>query len=293
MNHTMRHLLEIEMGRYLYDHQLEGQCVFPAVEALIVLARIVQSNFPQARMGCLLKARFPRFLQVSSERGTLSVFVEVEHTDHGSLAARMMTAVRSKIAGIGRNLEHARVEFLVGDPFQNPVTTWPDLDKPEGHGLTIPADAIYRELIPFGPAFQNIIGPMSVCPQGALAALSGGGPGPDEALLGSPFPCDAAFQMACVWGQCFTQYILFPIGFEKRIIHQRTIKGGFYQGRIRPVAVKQQLFVFDALIHDLQGTICEEIRGIQMRDGSQGRLSPPVWVKTLFNKGGTKARVPK
>lgn len=289
----MRTSLEIEVGLYLHDHQLEGQCVFPAVEALIVLARIVQSNFSQARVDCLLKARFSRFLNVYPEKRTLSITVEVENTDQGGLAARLMTSVRSKTAGIGRTLEHARVEFLVGNTFQNSVTTWPDLDKPENHCVTISANAVYSELIPFGPAFQNIIGPVSVWPQGALAALSGGGPGPDDTLLGSPFPCDAVFQMACVWGQCFTEYVLFPIGFEKRIIHQKTKKGGLYQGRIRPVAVDQQPFVFDALIHDLQGSITEEIRGIQMRDGSQGRLSPPVWVKTLFNKGGTKTRVPR
>jgi polyketide synthase-like dehydratase family protein len=275
----MRHPLEIEVRPYIYDHQVEGRCVFPAVEALIVLARNVQSIFPQARTDCLLKVRFSRFLQVSSERGTLSVFVDVEKTDQGGLAARMMTSVRSKIAGIGRTLEHARVEFLVGDPFQNPVTTWPDPEKPEGHSLTIPASAIYLELIPFGPAFQNIMGPVSVWPQGALAALSGGGSEADDALLGSPFPLDAAFQLACVWGQCFTEYVLFPVGFEKRIIHRKTKKGGLYQGRIRPVAVDRQPFVFDALIHDAHDILYEEIRGIQMRDGSQGRRLPPLWIK--------------
>ena len=88
----MRLPLEIEVGPYLYDHQLEGQCVFPAAEALIVLARIVQSHFPQARMGRLLKARFPRFLQVPAERRTMSVFVEVESSDQGGLAARMTTS---------------------------------------------------------------------------------------------------------------------------------------------------------------------------------------------------------
>ena len=52
----------------------KDRCVFPAVEALIVLARNVQSIFPQARTDCLLKARFPRFLQVSSERRDLVGF---------------------------------------------------------------------------------------------------------------------------------------------------------------------------------------------------------------------------
>jgi len=82
-------------------------------------------------------------------------------------------------------------------------------------------------------------------------------------------------------GQRFTEYVLFPVGFEKRIIHQKTKKGDLYLGRIMPVAMGQNLFLFDALLIDSQGSVCEEIRGIQMQDVSQGRLHPPLWIKEL------------
>jgi hypothetical protein len=39
--------------------------------------------------------------------------------------------------------------------------------------------------------------------------------------------------------------------------------------------------IFDALIFDYQGALCEELRGIQMQDVSQGRLRPPLWIKEL------------
>ncbi len=42
----MRYPLEIEVGDYIYDHHFEDRCVLPAVEALIILAKVVQSHFP-------------------------------------------------------------------------------------------------------------------------------------------------------------------------------------------------------------------------------------------------------
>lgn len=277
----MRYPWEVEINRYLFDHHLEGTCLFPAVEALITLAQVVHLHFPKAPMGCLTSARFPRFLVVPLEKRHLSATVEVEHSDQGGIVAKLLTSVRSKSGGIGRNLEHARVEFFLADSFQVPPEHLPQPEPLEGQVITVPAQSIYRELVPFGKAYQNIISDVSVSPQGAWASLSGGDSEANEALLGSPFPFDAAFHLACIWGQRFTEIVPFPTGFEKRTIHHKTKKGDRYMGRIIPVAVNQMPLLFDALIFDLQNTLCEEIRGIQMQDVSQGRLRPPQWIKAL------------
>ena len=79
-------------------------------------------------------------------------------------------------------------------------------------------------------AYQNIVGDLSVSPEGALAYISGGDNEADENLLGSPFPLDAAMHAACVWGQRFAGIVSFPVGFEKRIIYQKTKKGDDYLG---------------------------------------------------------------
>jgi hypothetical protein len=139
----------------------------------------------------------------------------------------------------------------------------------------VPSTAIYRELVPFGTAYQNIVGDLSVSPEGALAYISGGGNEANEDLLGSPFPLDAAMHAACFWGQRFTNIVSFPVGFEKRIIYKKTKKGGVYLGRIVPVNVRQNSLIFDVWIYDSEGTICESVSGIQMRDVSQGRLILP------------------
>ena len=152
-------------------------------------------------------------------------------------------------------------------------------EKPEGKCIRVTAETIYRELIPFGTAYQNIIGDLAISPEGALAYLSGGNYEADDHLLGSPFPLDAAMHAACVWGQRFTGIVPFPTGFEKRFIYQKTKKGGSYLGRVVPVHVDREWIMFDAWIYDLKGVIYEAISGITMRDVTQGRLHPPQWIK--------------
>lgn len=277
----MRYSLEIEIAGYLFDHHFEERCVLPAVEALIILAKVVQAHFPDINIRCLKTARFHRFLIIPQEARHLPASAELDQTTNGGISARLMTSLRSKTGGLGRSLEHARVEFSLVDRTQDQLPPLPVSDNSERSGVLIPKELIYPGLIPFGKAFQNITGPVSVRPGGASAPLSGGDQGKENDWLGSPFPLDAAFQVACIWGQRFTEQVLFPMGFEKRTIHQKTKKGSLYQGRIFPAGGDRNLFLFNALIVDSQGTICEEIRGIQMQDVSQGRLRPPSWIKEL------------
>jgi hypothetical protein len=143
----------------------------------------------------------------------------------------------------------------------------------------VPADSVYRELVPFGPAFKNIIGDLSLSPEGALAYLSGGNQVIADEILGSPFPFDAAMHAACVWAQRYSNVVPFPIGFTKRVIYQKTDKGKTYLGRIVPVQFAVEPFIFNAWIFDLQGNICEKIEGLQMSDVSNGRRKPPAWIK--------------
>ena len=133
------------------------------------------------------------------------------------------------------------------------------MEKLGGKSISVPAATIYRELVPFGRAYQNIIGDLTVSPEGALAYLSGGNVEADDSLLGSPFPLDAAMHAACVWGQRFSGMVPFPTGFEKRFIYQKTKKGDSYLGRVMPVKVDQQSLMFDAWIYGLDGVIYEAI----------------------------------
>jgi hypothetical protein len=249
------------------------------VETLIALANVVKLNFPQISINCLFKARFDRFLLITPEKQRLEILVDIEDVDNNNITAVLLTSIKSKKSAISRALEHARVEFATDDCAPCFAPPFRVVEKLEGKCISVPAATIYRELVPFGAAYQNIVGDLSVSPEGALAYLSGGNYEADENLLGSPFPLDAAMHAACVWGQRFTDVVPFPVGFEKRVIYQKTKKGGSYLGRVVPVNVNQESLIFDAWIYDLNGVIYEIISGIKMRDVTQGRLHPPQWIK--------------
>jgi hypothetical protein len=274
------HPWEIQIYPYLYDHHLEGKAVFPAAEALITLAKAVQINFPQAGINSLTDAYFPRFLAIPPEIKVLALSVDMEAGDESGIAARLLSSVKSKTGNISRTVEHARVKFAGIAVNQLPAHPFRDLEKLEGECINVPATAIYRELVPFGAAYHNIIGDLSVSRSGALAYLSGGSEvEADDDLLGSPFPFDAALHAACVWAQRFTGVVPFPVGFAKRTIYHKTKKRHTYLGRIVPVVFNREPFIFNAWICDLQGGVCEVVQGIQMRDVSRGRIRPPDWIK--------------
>jgi len=136
------------------------------------------------------------------------------------------------------------VEFAAVDSAPSFVPPFRVVNKLKGNCISVPSTTIYRDLVPFGRAYQNIVGDLSVSPEGAVAYLSGGGNEADEDLLGSPFPLDAAMHAACVWGQRFSGIVAFPVGFEKRIIYQKTKKGGAYLGRVVPVKVNHESLIF-------------------------------------------------
>jgi hypothetical protein len=278
LNQKKRYPWDIEIYPYLRDHYFEGKVILPAVEVLIVLAGVVKNNFPQVNISYLRKALFFRFLSISPDARRLEMFVDIE-TTNDSVVASLLTSVKSKTGTISRIVEHARVEFTAADSAPSPLPLPIVVKKLRGNCINVPSTTIYRDLVPFGTAYQNIVGDLSASPEGALAYVSGGGNEADEDLLGSPFPLDAAMHAACVWGQRFADIVSFPAGLEKRIIYKKTKKGGVYLGRVVPVNVNHNSLIFDAWIYDSDGIIYENINGIQMRDMSQGRLHPPDWIK--------------
>lgn len=275
----------MDVHPYLRDHHREGKIILPAVESLIVLAGAVKTVYPQVELNCLKNAVFPRFLTIAPDASRQQVFADVEKMENGDISASLLTEVKSKNGIISRKTEHAQVLFSKTESVEAVSISVSALKKTEGERVSVPADSIYRELVPFGKAYQNILGDLSVSPDGALARVSGGNNEADDDLLGSPFPLDATMHAACVWGQRFAGVVCFPVGFEKRIIHHKTKKGQEYLGRIVPVSVTRELLVFDAWIFK-DDVIYESISGLQMKDVSGGRIKPPVWI--IVNSNDTR-----
>ncbi len=278
LNQKKRHFCEIEIHSYLRDHCLEGKVILPAVESLILLARAVKQNYPRTEINCLQNAAFSRFLTITQDIENQPVIVDVENSGSGIIAATLLTSMKSKTGTISREVEHARVEFCTINPKEVVTHHFRVLDKLKGECISVPSTTIYRELVPFGTAYRNIVGDLSVSSEGALAYLAGGDHEAAENLLGSPFPMDATMHAACVWGQRFAGIVSFPVGFEKRIIYQKTKKKEEYLGRVIPVNMTGDMLIFDAWIYK-EDIMCEYIKGLKMKDVTRGRMHPPDWIK--------------
>lgn len=260
------------------DHFFEGKAIFPAVEALIILAGAVRSRYPQAILQILTQASFPRMLAIEPAGERQHVQIEIEAQACG-ISASLLTSIRIKNSSMSRTLEHARVTFAQNMVLPEPTMSFRTARKLESECIHVPAVSIYRELIPFGLSYQNIIGDLSVSAEGVLAEISGGSGEADDSFLGSPFVLDAAMHAACVWGQRFTDIVSFPMGLDRRIIHNATRTGMSYFARIKPVIASGGTLIFDAWIFDQDGILYESISGLRMRDISQGRMRPPRWIK--------------
>jgi hypothetical protein len=263
---------------YLRDHFFEGKAVFPAVEALITLAQAVRNHYPQATLHTMTGAHFPRILAIEPAGEKQDVQIEID-AQAGGISASLLTSIKIKNSSMSRTLEHARVTFTQNTVLPGPTMSFRTARKLDGECIHVPAVSIYRELIPFGLSYQNVIGDLSVSPEGALADISGGSGEADDSFLGSPFAMDATMHAACVWGQRFTGIVSFPVGFDGRLIYAPAKKSGLYLARIAPVDVGREPLIFDAWIFDQSGILCESISGLRMRDVTGGRMRPPEWIK--------------
>ncbi len=268
----------LDIQPYLRDHFFEGRAVFPAVETMILLARAIRDAWRETDVTHMTDASFSRLLALSPEANRIEVQIDIERLEQG-IRASLSTTVRLQAAGISRKLEHARATFGKASALPETSPSFRDAQKMDGPCIGVPAQSIYRELIPFGPAFRNILGDLAVSEAGAIAEISGGAGDADDTVLGSPFVLDAAMHAACVWSQRFKGIVPFPVGVDKRMVHKPTRKGQSYLARVVPVGVSLEPFRFDAWIYDQSGVICETIHGLQMRDVTQGRIRPPQWIK--------------
>jgi hypothetical protein len=279
MNQRVRLPLNIRIEPYMRDHRFQGLTVFPAVEALNILARSVQEYRPESPIQYMVQTSFPRFLHIGPEDNRVEAFHELETRKNGDIVSRLLTMSVSRNGLIGRAKEHAMIRFKREIP-DIPILPFQTAARLEGEGFNITADRLYRDLVPFGPSYHNVKDDtLFLTEAGAVAQLSSGSIRQASGILGSPFPMDAALHCACAWGQRFSGVVAFPVGFEERFIFQPTITGETYFGRIIPIQAHAQPLIFDLWIYDFDGAPREAILGVAMKDVTAGRIKPPDWVR--------------
>ena len=257
------------------DHHFLGQPVLPAVEALQALARAATDHFENVKVGYSKEAAFLRFLQVKETGQDLPVVVEFNSNNSGHVSCSLLTQNAAKNTTMVRFKEHVSVTFA-------PAPPWPllplDLTVPEGPALTIEAGRMYSDLVPFGPAFHNARGPVHLSRGGALAIVAASPLVPDGPL-GSPFPLDAAFHLACAWGQRYEGLLGFPVGYAERLITAPTRAGEEYLAVVLPRGRSEKTLLYDLWLLDQSGQHRELVMGLKMEDVSRGRFTVPDWVR--------------
>lgn len=274
--------LELKIRPYLADHRFDGRAVFPAVEAMQLLARSCRGFRANIDTSTITGVAFHKFLYLEhiTDQTVTEIINEIHSDRNGRVCARLLTKNRLKKSAMTRLKEHVTLHFN-GTRSEGPVPEFKTATALNGTAFKITARMLYRDLVPFGPAYQNILGDLVVTEKGAVAHLQSSSAPASVQPLGSPFPLDAAFHAACAWGQRYSTIVGFPVGFNERIICRPTQAGEKYISRITPVrqASEPVVLIFDIWIFTEEGHLCEALRGLQMRDVSGGRLKPPRWVQ--------------
>jgi hypothetical protein len=261
----------------LADHHFEGRPVLPSVVALQALARLVRERAPSIPVHDSLQARFLRFLPLAPDGDPIEIdaHAELEEHEQGTLTASLVTVTTLGQTKITRAKEHLRVTF---GRSTTPPSRAPE--PPRGDAaFSVSAERLYRELVPFGPAFHNAHDPITLTPAGATARLAAPASPALDGPLGSPFPLDAAMHVACAWGQRYAGVVAYPVGYERRWVLQPTAPDGLYHCVVIACNDATATLRFDLWITDPHGTPREVVLGLQMEDLSRGRLKVPGWVR--------------
>jgi hypothetical protein len=279
-SNSVRVPVGISVFPYLQDHRFEGNAVFPAVEAMQVLAQSVKKFAPETDITAVADTTFDKFLFIPPDTKIIDALCSITSFENGDITAVLQTKTRSKNGAITRIKEHVAVHYPRLKPAAG--THLPD---PRSFGesdcLEIAPGQIYRELVPFGPAYQNISENLIIHMNGAIAKLRA--PIIRDAIektgqLGSPFVLDAAFHAACAWGQRYSGIVAFPVGIERRIIIKPTQPGDTYISTAIPVRTDSNNLIFDICICSEDNALYESATGVHMRDVSAGRMKPPSWI---------------
>ena len=259
---TVRLPLTINLPPYLMDHQFRGKAVLPAVEAMEILAVSTLNHLPETAVHSICNAKFDKFLIIKDGQHQIKAFNDLEVFENGTVISKLITKTKSKKALITRTRVHAALCFhgvsCGSEPSPLEIQT-----VSEHH---IPFATIYQNLVPFGPSYHNLKG-VTLFKKSAIGAVYAPVLGDSEGLLGSPFPLDAAFHAACVWGQHHAGLVGFPVAFGLRRLFVPTCSGNTYTAKIFPKEVLPDRFLVDIWITDTNGTLQEVAFDVVMKDG--------------------------
>lgn len=281
--------LTVAIPDYLRDHRYDGRIVLPAAEALQILAKSLPDDLPRCNPRIQERGEFTHLLPLDADADTISAYHEIGFSPNGHRLSRLTTLRTGRQTQWTRSVEHVSVCFLPFESKKGKMSSarpGSDIQRSRVEAVvkeevpfTFSNRRLYADLVPFGPAYHNVVGEISLTGAGATATVSGGDCREAVGPLGSPFPFDAAMHVACAWGQRYRGVVAFPIGFDRREILLPTSAGETYRCRVFPLRDEGAVFRFDVWLSGNDDRPAEVILGLRMRDISGGRLKPSAWVR--------------
>lgn len=266
---------------WFHDHRFNGRTILPAVEAMRLLALTSQQHCPGLDPTAMGNGRFSRFLEIGPGDREIEVLIGLEKDGEQHIRASLYS--RRRLKAMTRTVSHCELSFSAESTVA-PAESHRPPPLPDAPVLEVPAERIYRELVPFGPAFRTLQEKLSLAGEwawGVLQAPDPPGSTRDQGPLGNPFPLDGALHAACVHGQRLVDFVPFPVGFAERRIHQPTRSGERYRAQVRLRSRSANELVYDLWIVDRSERIRETVAGLRMRDASGGRIEPPASLGNL------------
>jgi hypothetical protein len=260
--------IQIPVQSWFRDHSFGGKTVLPAVETMCLLAAEVKAAFPGRDVWNMTDGSFSRFLELPARAAAVEGLIDCRQDENGTIHACLLSRVQFK--GMARIIEHGAVTLPAQDDEKAAVIS-PSF--PDDVTTELKAERLYREMVPFGPAYQTLQDTLFLSEREAWGRLKA----PEFSFadgageLGSPFPFDGALHAACVHGQQFVDFIPFPVGFERRVISTPTRPGGEYITKVILVDKGTHELIFDLAIFGHAEQLFETVTGIRMRRVGQGK----------------------
>jgi enediyne polyketide synthase len=258
-------ITEVELNpgadRYLGDHRLDGELLFPAVFGLEAMAQVAAAVAGRADLPLLEDAEFLRPIVVPAD-GTLTVRIAATVTGDDEVQA----SIRCAETGFAADHFRVRIRFAGASAPPGPPEQVSDA---LGSVALNPATDLYGKLLFQGGRFQRLLSYRQVSARSVDADVAAHDCDwfaaflPGELLLGDPGVRDALMHGNQV---CVPDMTLLPIRVER--IHPGGDKLAA-AGRLRYCAVERQrdgdTFVYDVAVRTVGGDVVERWQGLWLR----------------------------
>lgn len=257
---------------YLDDHVLDGSALLPAVLGLEAMASVAQALSGATTRSTISDVRFERPVTVPREGSRLIRLAALRRRDGG-----VDVALRSEETGF--QADHFRATFLSGEPAQRGDAA----PIPEGSVGLEPSKHLYGRLLFHGPRFQRLRGYRQLSARSCVAEVHVcdeawfGTFLPQDLVLGDPGARDAAIHAVQA---CIPHQRLVPVGVER--IAGAGLEPGLVLVRASERRREGNTFVYDVVLHDVDGEVRERWDGLELRRVGAIEL-PRRWPPALIS----------